>query len=139
MITYVESIFILTGLSAVKVSVAFCLLRFSISLLYKRILYCSIIFIIVFTLACCGGLIWQCIPVQAAWNMNLKPPTGTARCMSTKVFLNLALMNSGGYIVRSIVHFVTSTHEASVQRRYRCLFCRASDASRVQSSAESTN
>ncbi|KAH7366586.1 hypothetical protein BKA66DRAFT_470539 [Pyrenochaeta sp. MPI-SDFR-AT-0127] len=94
MMTYIEAIVVLAGLSAVKVSVAFCLLRFTITRSYQRVLFGSIIFIVVFTLACCAGLIWQCIPVDAAWNMYLKPPTGTARCMSTRTFINLALMNS---------------------------------------------
>lgn len=42
-------------------------------------------------------LVFQCFPVEAAWDSSLKPPpmgTGTARCYSMDVFRNLGLMNS---------------------------------------------
>lgn len=48
-----------------KVSIAFSLLRLSIQKTYNRILYASIAFIVVLTLACAGTLIFQCLPVQA--------------------------------------------------------------------------
>lgn len=48
-------------------------------------------FLAIFTLACAGTLIFQCLPVQAAWDMSLRP---TAKCYSKDIFTNIGLFNS---------------------------------------------
>jgi hypothetical protein len=97
-VQYVQAIIIMVGISAVKISIALQLLRLSVQRTYSRILYGAVVFIILMTLACAGTLIFQCLPIQAAWDSTLRPPpygTGTARCYSLDVFRNLGLMNSG--------------------------------------------
>lgn len=96
-VQYVQSITMMVGISAVKISIAFCLLRLSVQRLYARILYGSIVFLILMTIACAGTLIFQCLPVEAAWDLSLRGPpfgTGNAKCYSMEVFRNLGLMNS---------------------------------------------
>ena len=96
--TYIESIFMPAGVSIVKISVAFCLLRFSISPRQRLVLHGSIVLIILFTIGCCGYIIFACIPVEANWNWDLlRPPfgTGNAHCISDRDFLNLGIANSG--------------------------------------------
>ena len=96
--TYVEVIVILVGVSAVKVTIGLCLLQFSISRVYKHCLYVAITFIVVFGLGCCGGLIAQCVPIQAAWDPILQPPPigmGHAKCVTETTMVNLGILNSG--------------------------------------------
>ncbi|KAJ4363969.1 hypothetical protein N0V83_009423 [Neocucurbitaria cava] len=96
----------MVGISAVKISIAFCLLRLSVQRTYARILYGSIIFIVLMTIACACTLIFQCLPVAAAWDGTLRPPpfgTGHAKCYSLDVFRNLGLMNSAFNIVTDVL------------------------------------
>ncbi|CAO2649724.1 Nn.00g010160.m01.CDS01 [Neocucurbitaria sp. VM-36] len=105
-VQYVQAILIMVGISAVKISIAFCLLRLSVQRTYARILYGSIIFIVLMTIACAGTLIFQCLPVQAAWDSTLRPPpfgTGHAKCYSLDVFRNLGLMNSAFNIITDVL------------------------------------
>ncbi len=98
--TYLESIFVVAGVSAVKISVAFCLLRFSVSKQQKWILYGSIGFLMLLTIACCSYLTWECVPIAASWNHNLLAPplgTGHGQCISDAAFLKLGYMNSGKF------------------------------------------
>jgi hypothetical protein len=124
---YIQSIVIMVGISAVKVSIAFCLLRLSVQKWYTRILYGGTAFIVLMTTACAGTLILQCLPVRASWDMSLRPPpygTGHAKCYSTypvhtrthrkyadsnlgylglTTFRNLGLMNSSFNIVTDVL------------------------------------
>ena len=96
-VQYVQAIIIMVGISAVKISIAFSLLRLSVQRVYARVLYASIVFLVLMTIACALTLIFQCVPVQAAWDGTLRPPpmgTGTAKCYNLTVFRNLGLMNS---------------------------------------------
>jgi hypothetical protein len=97
-IQYIQSLLVMVGISSVKISIAFCLLRLSTQRLYSRTLYGSVIFIILMTTACFGTLVFQCLPIQGAWNTSLRPPpfgTGTAKCYTNDTFRNIGLMNSG--------------------------------------------
>ncbi|KAF2186463.1 hypothetical protein K469DRAFT_630246 [Zopfia rhizophila CBS 207.26] len=79
-VLYVHAIIVMVGISAVKVSIAFFLLRLSTRTPYSRFLY---------------GMI-------AAWDIRLRPPpfgTGDAKCYSMEVFRNLGLMNSSFNII----------------------------------------
>ncbi|KAH7355703.1 hypothetical protein BKA66DRAFT_597566 [Pyrenochaeta sp. MPI-SDFR-AT-0127] len=105
-IIYVQSIVVMVGVSAVKVSIAFCLLRLSVQRTYARILYGSVVFIVLMTIACAGTLIFQCLPVEAAWDLSIRPPpvgTGDAKCFSMTIFRNLGLMNSSFNIITDIL------------------------------------
>jgi hypothetical protein len=45
--------------------------------------------------------IWQCVPVEAVWNLDLRPPPlghGTAKCFSAETFTNIGLFNTGTII-----------------------------------------
>ncbi|KAF1846117.1 uncharacterized protein K460DRAFT_239927, partial [Cucurbitaria berberidis CBS 394.84] len=105
-VQYAEAIIIMVGISAVKISIAFCLSRLSTQRTYKRILYGSVIFIVLMTTACAGTLIFQCLPVQAAWDTRLRPPpvgTGDAKCYNLTIFRNLGLMNSSFNIITDVL------------------------------------
>lgn len=42
--------------------------------------------------------IFQCVPVEAAWDVRLRPPplgTGTAECFDGKTFSRIGLFNGG--------------------------------------------
>lgn len=109
-ILYVHSILVMVGVSSVKISIAFFLLRLSTRTPYSRFLYGIILFIVLLTIACAMSLIFQCFPVAAAWDYRLRPPplgTGSAQCYSTTVFRNLGLMNSCRHI--PVLCLVSST------------------------------
>ncbi|KAF2737662.1 hypothetical protein EJ04DRAFT_510103 [Polyplosphaeria fusca] len=94
---YVHSILVMVGVSSVKISIAFFLMRLSTKSTYKRFLYGVIGFIVVLTITCAMTLIFQCLPVAAAWDFRLRPPpfgNGTGKCYSLTIFRNLGLMNS---------------------------------------------
>ncbi|KAF2111020.1 hypothetical protein BDV96DRAFT_500396 [Lophiotrema nucula] len=103
---YIHSIIIMVGVSTVKVSIAFFLMRLSTRTPYSRFLYGVIVFIIVLTITCAMTLIFQCFPVEAAWDSALRPPpfgTGTAKCYSMTIFRNLGLMNSSFNIITDVL------------------------------------
>ncbi|KAL6704698.1 hypothetical protein ACN47E_007980 [Coniothyrium glycines] len=105
-IQYAQALIVMIGVSSVKVSIALQLLRLSVQGAYTRILYGSLGFIVLMTLACAGTLIFQCLPVEAAWDISLRPPpfgNGTAKCYSLDVFRNLGLMNSAFNIITDVL------------------------------------
>ena len=57
-------------------------------------------FLILFTIACAGTLIFACIPVAASWNLALK---ATANCYDNHIFLSIALFNSSINIFTDVV------------------------------------
>jgi len=81
---------VVTGISSVKVSVGFFLLRLVQGKWYKRVIIAWIVFLIIFTLACCGTLIFQCVPVYAAWDISAKM---NAKCYSSDAFRAIGLFN----------------------------------------------
>ncbi|KAF2644632.1 hypothetical protein P280DRAFT_487198 [Massarina eburnea CBS 473.64] len=89
-IVYVHSILVMVGISSVKISIAFSLLRLSTRRSYS----------------CALSLIFQCLPVDAIWDLSLRPPpfgTGTAKCYSMTTFRNLGLMNSSFNVVTDVL------------------------------------
>lgn len=106
-ILFVHSIIIMVALSTVKISIAVFLLRLSDkSGWYAKFLYGVVVFIILMTLGCAFTLIFQCLPVEAAWDYRLRPfpfGTGNAKCYSMIVFRNLGLMNSSFNIVTDVL------------------------------------
>ena len=128
---YIHSIIIMVGISSVKISIAFFLLRLTgiaSRTPYSRFLYGVVAFIVLLTLGCAGSLIFQCLPIEATWNYMLRQPpigTGTAKCYSNTVFRNLGLMNSGKFIFRSPTYMslIETQHSTSLptfcSQRYR--------------------
>ncbi|KAF2662041.1 hypothetical protein K491DRAFT_710453 [Lophiostoma macrostomum CBS 122681] len=105
-ILYIHSIVIMVGISTVKISIALFLLRLSTKTPYSRFLYGVIVFIVCMTITCAMTLIFQCYPIQATWDLSLRPPpfgTGTAKCYSLTIFRNLGLMNSSFNIVTDVL------------------------------------
>jgi hypothetical protein len=103
---YIQALTWLFGISALKVSIALTLLRLSVQRSYKRILYSTIVLVVLITTGCALTLILQCLPVEAAWDMTKQPPpfgTGTARCYSLDTFKNLGLMNSAFNIATDVL------------------------------------
>lgn len=116
----VHQITVVIGISLVKISVALFLLRLATRRAYLWFLHSTIVFLILFTMACMGTLvstqrrncmnlglssvaniatqIFQCNPVEAAWDYRLRPApfgTGDAKCFSMETFAALGLFNGG--------------------------------------------
>ncbi|KAF1952866.1 hypothetical protein CC80DRAFT_355435, partial [Byssothecium circinans] len=105
-VLYVHSIIVMVGISSVKISIAFSLLRLSTRRSYSVFLHGVIVFIVFLTIGCALSLVFQCLPVDAIWNMSLRPPpfgTGTAKCYDMTTFRNLGLMNSSFNIVTDVL------------------------------------
>ncbi|KAL5461630.1 hypothetical protein PMIN06_002126 [Paraphaeosphaeria minitans] len=103
---YVHSLMVMVGISCVKISIAFSLLRLSATKQQTGFLQFAIMFIIAITLVCAGTLVFQCFPVQAAWDSNLRPAPlgiGSARCFNDTTFRNLGLMNSLFNIITDVL------------------------------------
>ncbi|KAF2828696.1 hypothetical protein CC86DRAFT_404593 [Ophiobolus disseminans] len=101
----IHQITVMTGISLVKISISFLLLRLAARKTYKWFLWGMIGFMGAFTLTCLGTLvsrddnpaIFQCIPVAATWDMRLRAPpfgTGNAKCFSGPTFSRIGLMNA---------------------------------------------
>ncbi|OBT80418.1 hypothetical protein VF21_00862 [Pseudogymnoascus sp. 05NY08] len=104
-IGFVRGLFLVSGISLVKISVGLFLLRIVEGTVYKRIIIGTIVFLIIFTLACIGTLIFQCLPVSAAWDFAQRPPpfgTGNAKCYSTPVFSAIGLFNGAVNIATDV-------------------------------------
>ncbi|KFY31692.1 hypothetical protein V493_00891 [Pseudogymnoascus sp. VKM F-4281 (FW-2241)] len=56
-------------------------------------------FLVAFTLACIGTLIFQCIPVRAAWDFQLRPH---AKCFSNDTFMAIGLFNGAVNIATDV-------------------------------------
>ncbi|OWY44158.1 hypothetical protein AALT_g5880 [Alternaria alternata] len=81
--------------SSIKISIACFLLRFADHRRHWQwSLYAMIVILILFTIGSVLSLVLQCLPIQAAWDFNLRPPTGNANCYSTTTFRNTGVFNS---------------------------------------------
>ncbi|GFF25030.1 nitrogen assimilation transcription factor nirA [Aspergillus udagawae] len=99
--TFFHAIVIVLGISSVKISLAFFLLRFATQNKFiKRFIIGALVFLILFTIACVLTLIFQCLPVSAAWDYAQK---ATATCYSTKTYLAIGEFNSAINIVTDFV------------------------------------
>lgn len=84
------TLLIVIGISFVKLSVAFFLLRIINRPYYRRFLYVMIGILVSLTLAWFGTLVFQCVLVSAAWN----PTLAQARCFSDVQYRSIGLANS---------------------------------------------
>ncbi|TVY90792.1 hypothetical protein LAWI1_G004212 [Lachnellula willkommii] len=90
--TYHHSWILVVGISGVKISVGIFLLRLIQGKMYRRFIIGWMLFLVAFTFACVCTLIFQCLPVEAAWNLDLKA-NSKSKCFSTIVFRNIGLFN----------------------------------------------
>jgi hypothetical protein len=87
-VLYFQSLLMMLGNSAVKISIALTLLRLSSqgTSKYSNFLWSSIVFLVLMTIGCGGSLLFQCIsPISAAWDYAERSPPfgkGTAKCYS---------------------------------------------------------
>lgn len=99
-VLYIQGLIMVVGVTIVKISIAYSLLRLATQKLYVRILKGTIIFLIVMTIFCVGTIVFQCMPLEAAWDLSMRPPPwgrGNAQCYSLKTFLGFGLMNSSTF------------------------------------------
>lgn len=85
------------GVALVKIAIAYFLLRLVVHRGYVHFLHGLNIFMLLVTFACVGTLIWQFVPVEAVWNLELRPPPfghGTAKCFSAETLTDIGLFNT---------------------------------------------
>lgn len=85
------TLFIAIGISFVKLSVAFFLLRIIHRPYYQRFLYSMISLLVPLTLVWFGTLIFQCVSVSEACEPLIRSP----RCISRTTYRDLGLFNNG--------------------------------------------
>ncbi|KAL4909599.1 hypothetical protein BDW74DRAFT_173092 [Aspergillus multicolor] len=99
-----RSLIVVLGISLVKVSVGLFLLRFAAQRKWLRwFIVGSVVLLVCFTIASLGTLIFQCVPVRAAWDFELRARKST-RCFSLTVFLGIAKFNSSINIITDILY-----------------------------------
>ncbi|KAL4758085.1 uncharacterized protein BDW70DRAFT_142395 [Aspergillus foveolatus] len=122
-----HAIIIVLGISLVKISIGFFLLRFAAQKkALKRFIIGSLVFLFLFTIACMLTLILQCIPVEAAWDSAVRTQEGT-RCYSSATYLKIGKFNSAINIVTDFLYAtlpVFMFYDIQVNRRTRAsLMC----------------
>ncbi|KXS97313.1 hypothetical protein AC578_10745 [Pseudocercospora eumusae] len=89
---WAHSLVVMWGVILVKISIALFLMRLvPPGKRWKTFLWALIVFMICFLIACSGTLIWQCVPIDAAWDFSKK---ATANCYSHNTFSAIGLTNS---------------------------------------------
>lgn len=73
---YIYAILIIFAYSFIKLSIGFFLLRLADRTRWRRFLQGTLAFLVVFTLGSTLAIIFQCIPVKAAYDFSLRPPLG---------------------------------------------------------------
>ncbi|KAK3208743.1 hypothetical protein GRF29_77g1830467 [Pseudopithomyces chartarum] len=73
---YIYAVVIVLAYSLIKLSIGFFLLRLADRTRWRIFLICTIVFLIAFTISSAMAIIFQCVPIQAAWDFTLRPPTG---------------------------------------------------------------
>jgi len=90
-VSWIHNLFNLAAIFFVKISVGLFLYRLVQGTVYKRFILSIMVFLLIFTLACLGTLVFQCLPVRAIWEVELQPPFGNARCYSISVYRSIGL------------------------------------------------
>ncbi|PMD25802.1 hypothetical protein NA56DRAFT_529236, partial [Hyaloscypha hepaticicola] len=88
---FFHSLTVTLGISLIKLSVAFFLLRLVPGKVYKWFLYGMIAFLVAFTLSSEGTILFSCVPIRASWDRAGEP---TAKCFSNNTFTDIGLFNS---------------------------------------------
>ncbi|KAM0810935.1 hypothetical protein AB5N19_11288 [Seiridium cardinale] len=97
---YIHGPLLVSGISLVKISLGFFLLRFVQGLWYKRFIIFMIVFLALFTISCDLTLTLQCMPPMAAY-MFPRPPD--ASCFSADTFLAISTFNGVMNIITDAV------------------------------------
>ncbi|KAK4503764.1 hypothetical protein PRZ48_004679 [Zasmidium cellare] len=91
---YYHSLWVMIGVVLVKISIALFLMRLvPPGKKWKRFLWGAIVFLICFCLSCMGTLIFNCTPIAASWDFQLRSKPST-RCFSNNTFTAIGLYNS---------------------------------------------
>ncbi|KAL2851223.1 hypothetical protein BJX68DRAFT_69434 [Aspergillus pseudodeflectus] len=99
-----HSLIVVLGISLVKISLGFFLLRFTAQKKWlKWFIIGSIIFLTLFTIASLGTLIFQCLPVRAAWDFQLRFEKGT-KCFSVETYLSIGRFNASINIITDFLY-----------------------------------
>ncbi|KAJ0415374.1 hypothetical protein BJY00DRAFT_266141 [Aspergillus carlsbadensis] len=99
-----HSLIVVLGISLVKISIGFFLLRFTAQKKWlKWFIIGSLIFLSLFTIASLGTLIFQCLPVRAAWNMELRLAEGT-NCFPVSTYLSIGRFNASINIITDFLY-----------------------------------
>lgn len=89
-----RSLVVVLGISLVKISVGLFLLRFTAQKKWlKWFIIGSVGFLVCFTIASLCTLIFQCVPIQAAWESELRAKEST-KCFTLPVFLGIGRFNA---------------------------------------------
>ncbi|PLB47480.1 hypothetical protein P170DRAFT_385163 [Aspergillus steynii IBT 23096] len=98
---FYHAIVIVLGISLVKISIGFFLLRFtSQNRILKWFIVGTLVFLALFTIACILALVFQCWPVEAAWDVELKK---TGKCYSVDAYLRIGQFNSAINIITDFI------------------------------------
>ncbi|KAL4999946.1 hypothetical protein BDV10DRAFT_163629 [Aspergillus recurvatus] len=122
-----HAITVVLGISLVKISIGFFLLRFATQKKpLKQFILGSLVFLVLFTIACMLTLILQCIPVEAAWDSEVRAKE-SSRCYSAATYLKIGKFNSAINIVTDFLYAtlpVFMFYDIQVNRRTRAsLMC----------------
>ncbi|KAL2840429.1 hypothetical protein BJY01DRAFT_20918 [Aspergillus pseudoustus] len=99
-----HSLIVVLGISLVKISIGFFLLRFATQKKWlKWLIIGSLIFLTAFTMASLGTLIFQCVPVRAAWDFELRAKP-TTKCFSTHIYLSIGRFNASINIITDFLY-----------------------------------
>jgi hypothetical protein len=60
-------------------------------------------FVVISTLGTQGPVIFQCSPVRAGWDITMRPPTGTAKCIEPNTYTNIGMLNSAINIITDLI------------------------------------
>ncbi|KAK2789075.1 hypothetical protein FQN53_002629 [Emmonsiellopsis sp. PD_33] len=69
---------------------------------WRKFIIFMIGFLVLFTLACLGTLIFQCLPVSAAWDYGLRD-NGKTKCLTPNTYLHIGIFNSSINIATDII------------------------------------
>lgn len=103
---FYAGLLVVAGVSLVKISVGLALLRLFQRKAHRIFLWVTIAFLVVFTTASLGTLIFQCIPVRAAWDLTLREKPST-RCWTMDIFRDIGVFNSCTFHKTSILTVLT--------------------------------
>ncbi|KAF2437350.1 hypothetical protein P171DRAFT_373490 [Karstenula rhodostoma CBS 690.94] len=101
--TYVYAILIIFAYSFIKLSIGFFLLRLADRTRWRTFLIATLVFLVAFTIGSTMAIVFQCIPVRAAYDLSLKPPQGNAKCYPIAIFKNIGVFNSSVNIATDLL------------------------------------
>jgi hypothetical protein len=90
-LNFVAQVVLLSGVTFVKVSIGFFLLRIALNNWYRRSIIGANTFLLVITTFFVITLFVQCRPLAAVWDFSLRP---TANCWNPSVLRKMSYVNS---------------------------------------------